>query len=69
MKTKVTLAVAAALFLTVGCTSTVTLGPKANQDSVIGATLSTDKVGVTLPFVKAEAGSAGPTETTTKKKK
>jgi hypothetical protein len=66
MKTKVTLAVATALFLAVGCTSTATLGPKANQDSVIGATLSTDKVGLTLPFVRVEAGS---TETTTTKKK
>ena len=66
MKTKVTLAVVAALFLAAGCTSTVTLGPKANQDSVVGATLSTEKVGVTLPLIRAEAGS---TETTTKKKK
>jgi len=37
-----------------GCSSTVTLGPQANKDAVVGANLSTTGVGVTLPLIKAE---------------
>ena len=66
MKMKTTLAVAAALFWVVGCSSTVTLGPQANKDAVVGATVSTDKVGVTLPLISAETRT---TEATPKKKK
>jgi hypothetical protein len=66
MKMKATLAVAASLFLIVGCTSTVTLGPEANKDAVVGATVSTDRVGVTLPLISAETGTI---ETATTKKK
>ena len=63
MKKLVTL-IAATLFVVSGCTSTVTLGPQANKDSVVGASLSTEGVGVTLPLISAEAKAA---ETTKKK--
>ena len=52
---KALLFVAGALFVASGCSSTVTLGPQANEEAVIGATLSTSEAGVTLPFVKATA--------------
>ena len=64
MKKLVTL-IAGTLFVVSGCTSTVTLGPQANKDAVVGASLSTSKVGVTLPFISAETKT---TEATTKKK-
>ena len=47
----------------IGCTSTVTLGPKANDSSVIGASASTEGASVTLPLIKGEV-----TSTETKKK-
>ncbi len=63
MKTLVTLT-AAAMLLATGCTSTVTLGPKANETQVMGATAGGEGVSITLPFVK---GEISPVETTTKK--
>ena len=51
MKTLIVLAVGA-LFLT-GCSSTLTVGPKANESSYLGADASTKGASVTVPFVKA----------------
>jgi len=45
------------LFLASGCTSTVTLGPQANEDAVVGATAGTSGVSLTLPLVKGEVSS------------
>ena len=64
MKKLVTL-IAVTLFVVSGCTSTVTLGPQANKDAVVGASLSTSKVGVTLPLISAETKAI---ETAAKKK-
>ncbi len=63
---KAVLLVVGALFVASGCSSTVTLGPQANEDAVVGANLSTTEAGVTLPLIKATTGT---TESTTKKKK
>jgi hypothetical protein len=65
MKRKVTLTVGTLFFAAImlGCTSTVTLGPKANATEVVGATAGTSGVSLTLPFVKAETSAD-----TTKKK-
>ena len=47
-----------------GCSSTVALGPQANKDAVVGASLSTSKVGITIPLVKASVeGTEGTTST------
>ena len=54
MKKLVTLTVGTLLFVASGCSSTVTLGPKANQDGYVGASASTKGASVTVPFVKAE---------------
>lgn len=63
---KLVLLIAVTLFVVSGCTSTVTLGPQANKDAVVGASLSTSKAGVTLPLIKAETKTVD--GTTTKKK-
>ena len=65
MKKLVTLTVGALLFAASGCSSTVTLGTAANEDTLLGASASTEGASVTVPFVKAEAK----TVTTTKEKK
>jgi len=52
------------IFATAGCTSTVTLGPKANDSAVIGANAGTSGASLTLPLVKGEVKA-----TETKKKK
>ena len=62
---KALMLIAVALFVASGCTSTVTLGPQANKDTVVGASLSTSRVGVTLPLISAETKT---TDATTKKK-
>ena len=64
-KTLVTLTVGTLLFAASGCSSTVTLGSKANQDGFLGASASTKGASVTVPFVKAETAVV---ETTKKKK-
>ena len=52
---------------TMGCTSTVTLGSKANESEIVGGKISSSEVGVTLPLVRVEAKAiSSPTE---KKKK
>jgi hypothetical protein len=66
MKTLVTLTVGTLLFVASGCSSTMTVGPQANKDGVLGASLSTESVSVTLPLIKGTVGTA---PTTTKKKK
>ena len=61
---KVTLTTVAALFLGVGCASTVTVGPDANKDSYLSASASTKGASVTLPLVRA---GVSVTDTTKKK--
>ena len=56
MKTLVTLIVGASLFVASGCTSTVTLGPSANESAVVGATAGTEGASLTLPLIKGEVG-------------
>ena len=53
MKTLVTL-IAAITLLTMGCSSTITLGPKANESQIMGASAGQEGVSLTLPFVKGE---------------
>ena len=53
---KLVILIAVTLFVVSGCTSTVTLGPQANEDAVVGATLSPTEVGVTLPLIRATTG-------------
>ena len=45
----------ALLIVAMGCTSTLTVGSKANKNGLVGASVSTTEASVTLPFVKAEA--------------
>ena len=54
MKTLVTLTVGALLFVMSGCTSTVTLGPSANDAGIVGVSAGQDGASVTLPLIKAE---------------
>ena len=42
------------LFGTLGCTSTVTLGPKANESSLLGASAGEGGAKFTVPFASAE---------------
>ena len=71
MKTTTILLLSVFIIGTLGCTSTVTLGPKANKDGIVGASASPSSASVTVPFIKAEA--AATTSTTapaaTEKKK
>ena len=67
MKTLVTLTVGALLFAASGCTSTVSLGTKANDTRLLGASAGEEGVSVTIPFVKAEIAPATKTKTKTKK--
>ncbi len=60
---KLTAVVALGLF-GAGCSSTLTVGPKANESSYVGANASTKGASVTVPFVKAEVKT---TETSRKK--
>ena len=64
MKTLVTLTVGALLFAASGCTSTVTLGAKANESQILGASAGEEGVSLTLPLVK---GEVTPTPATTTK--
>tara|TARA_R100000008_G_C3581167_1_gene168611 strand:- start:180 stop:377 length:198 start_codon:yes stop_codon:yes gene_type:complete len=60
MKNKVKLLVVAAVsFFGFGCASTVTVGPKANDNGYLGASASTEGASVTVPFVKAEVNATG----------
>jgi len=58
-------AIAALTLFGAGCSSTLTVGPKANESSYVGANASTKGASVTVPFVKAEVKT---TETTKEKK-
>ena len=40
-----------------GCSSTVTLGPAANKDAVIGASADTSGASLTLPLIRGEVGT------------
>tara|TARA_B100000700_G_C14902674_1_gene788163 strand:+ start:910 stop:1107 length:198 start_codon:yes stop_codon:yes gene_type:complete len=53
MKTLVTVTVGALLFVASGCSSTLTVGPQANDSSYLGADASLKGASVTVPFVKA----------------
>ncbi len=64
MKTLVTTVIGA--FVLTGCSSTLTVGPKANDSSWVGADASTKGASVTLPLVKASVKTALPED---KKKK
>ena len=64
MKTLVTIVVGT--FVLTGCSSTMTVGPKANEASYFGADASTKGASVTVPFVKASV-EATPSETKKKK--
>ena len=68
MKTKLTLLIAVAALLGVGCASTLTIGPDANKASYLGASADTKGASVTLPLVKGEVKTTGATTTTKKKK-
>ena len=59
-------AIAALTLFGAGCTSTVTLGPKANESTFVGASTTKSGASITIPFVKAEIGAS---ETTPTKKK
>ena len=61
MKTLVTLT-AVTLLLATGCTSTVTLGTKANESQIVGASAGSEGVSVTLPLLKGEVGPAAATK-------
>ena len=52
------------LFAASGCSSTVTLGPKANENEVFGATAGTSGASLTLPLLR---GEVTPTATETDK--
>ena len=55
MKTLYIIGMAVILFgFTTGCTSTVTLGKKANDEAWAGASAGAEGASVTLPFVKGE---------------
>ena len=69
MKTLTMSLIVGALFLASACTSTVTLGPKANEASIVGASAGTDGVSVTLPFVKGEVGTSASEDAPTEVKK
>jgi hypothetical protein len=64
MKPLVIVTVGMLLFAASGCSSTVTLGPKANENEVLGATAGTGGVSLTLPLLR---GEVTPTPTETKK--
>ena len=64
MKTLIVLVIGT-LVLT-GCSSTLTVGPKANDSSYFGADASTKGASVTVPLVKASVKTALPED---KKKK
>lgn len=61
MKTLVATAAVIMLF-GAGCTSTVTLGPKANENAVVGATATPEEASVTLPLLKASIGTTKTTK-------
>lgn len=54
MKTLLITTVTVMLLGTIGCTSTVTLGPKANTTDILGASAGKEGASLTLPFVKGE---------------
>ena len=64
MKALVTVAIGM-LIVASGCSSTVTLGPKANENEVLGATAGAGGASLTLPLVR---GEVTPTTTTKTKK-
>jgi len=59
MKTLVILTVGTLLFAVSGCTSTVTLGAKANESQIMGASAGQEGVSLTLPLVKGEVTPTG----------
>ena len=53
MKKLVMLIIGASLFAASGCTSTLTVGPKANKEKCLNVSADWNHVGVTLPWIKA----------------
>ena len=53
MKKLTMLIIGASLFVATGCTSTLTLGPKANKEKCLNVSADWKHVGVTLPWIKA----------------
>ena len=64
---KALLAIAVGTLVLTGCTSTLTVGPKANENMVLGASANTEGASLTLPLVKASVGTTTTTKTTKKK--
>ena len=54
MKKLVILTVGTLLIAASGCTSTVTLGAKANESKLLGASAGGEGVSLTLPLVKGQ---------------
>jgi len=69
MKKTTTFMMAMLLFGVIGCSTTVTLGPKANQDGLIGASASTKGASVTVPLLKAETKATTEEKTSTTEEK
>lgn len=60
MKKVITLTIGTLLLVALGCTTTVTVGTKANKDQVVGAKVGLSGVSLTLPLVKGEVTPTTP---------
>lgn len=70
MKKTTTLMVSMLLLGALGCSSTVTLGPKANEkNGILNAKIGEKGVGVTVPFIDVSVSPAGTKEGTQQTKK
>ncbi|MAF24996.1 hypothetical protein CL634_05410 [bacterium] len=54
---------------TLGCTSTVTLGPKANESSLLGASAGEGGAKLTVPFASAEIAPSKSSKSTAQEEK
>tara|TARA_Y100000310_G_C20331985_1_gene645725 strand:+ start:287 stop:493 length:207 start_codon:yes stop_codon:yes gene_type:complete len=66
---KTTLVISIALFGALGCSSTVTLGPKANESTVVGASAGAKGAKITVPFASAEVTPTESSSSASEKKK
>jgi len=53
MKTLVTVTLGTLILMASGCTSTLTVGPKANKEKCLNVSAGWNHASVTLPWVKA----------------
>lgn len=60
MKKVITLTIGTLLLVALGCTTTVTVGTKANKDQVVGAKVGLSGASLTLPLVKGEVTPTTP---------